>query len=520
MRLDRRVREASSLKFSHNYSKRQRAAFFVVCATTAIWLVGLKRIFFGEGLFPSLWVRLASKGHFRDLSTPSQPRKYAKPIKVGDTLRHDDDIHIVFSTGCNQFQHWQSQLLLASAQSVGQKGWITRIACGCDYDDEGLPDAGLLTHPLGISDQMTPLSELKKSVFKKFRLHVAPIFEGAKNYPWLNKPQALVHWLKFADPPVTQTIVALIDPDFIFLRPLVVSQSGLDIISSTKVPVRELNSSVTRGHGVGQTYGIGHNWLKHVTAVCGQDSNAKHFSEEEADRYFQVGPPYILHLDDWKALAPLYTLFMKRMVKITGPGILTDMYGYAMAAAHLNIIHTRLDHFMVSDTGSRDGGGEAWKWANPSKWDPCKGQLTTEDGKQMPTFLHLCQNIYLEEPNIDESWMFHKGHVPPNILQCDLPILKTPPSTHLQHQLALPENKDKTNYKKHRAAWLHCMIFPSLNNALVEYKQQFCPAGFNTKKQFKLIHNDVSDKVLPICPMEKEGKTCWVFARIEKEQLD
>jgi hypothetical protein len=45
--------------------------------------------------------------------------------------RNDDDIHIVFSTDCSGYQHWQSMLTSYSAARVGQKGRVTRIASGC-----------------------------------------------------------------------------------------------------------------------------------------------------------------------------------------------------------------------------------------------------------------------------------------------------------------------------------------------------------------------------------------------------
>jgi len=43
----------------------------------------------------------------------------------------DESYHIVFSTGCSEFQDWQSVGVYSSALSVGQRGIITRIASGC-----------------------------------------------------------------------------------------------------------------------------------------------------------------------------------------------------------------------------------------------------------------------------------------------------------------------------------------------------------------------------------------------------
>jgi|AntAceMinimDraft_5_1070358.scaffolds.fasta_scaffold118951_1 hypothetical protein len=43
----------------------------------------------------------------------------------------DESYHVVFSTGCSEFQDWQSVGVYSSAGSVGQRGVVTRIASGC-----------------------------------------------------------------------------------------------------------------------------------------------------------------------------------------------------------------------------------------------------------------------------------------------------------------------------------------------------------------------------------------------------
>jgi len=51
-----------------------------------------------------------------------------------ESLEVDSDgmtMYTVFSTDCEQFQHWQSYLLFFSAMRIKQTGFITRIASGC-----------------------------------------------------------------------------------------------------------------------------------------------------------------------------------------------------------------------------------------------------------------------------------------------------------------------------------------------------------------------------------------------------
>ena len=45
-------------------------------------------------------------------------------------------LYVVFSTDCEQYQHWQSYLLFFSAMRVRQLGFITRIASGCTDEQQ------------------------------------------------------------------------------------------------------------------------------------------------------------------------------------------------------------------------------------------------------------------------------------------------------------------------------------------------------------------------------------------------
>lgn len=57
-------------------------------------------------------------------------------------------------------------------------------------------------------------------------------------------------------------------------------------------------------------------------------------SVTEAAKSYPVGPPYLMHPRDWARLADLWvTMSMK--VYPRHPGILAEMYGFCIAAAHL-----------------------------------------------------------------------------------------------------------------------------------------------------------------------------------------
>merc|ERR1711871_1850692 len=93
------------------------------------------------------------------------------------------------------------------------------------------------------------------------------------------------------------------------------------------------------------------------------------------------------------------------------------MWAYCMAAAHLGLRHEQLDHYMISTWGA----GESHRWLN--KWTglgQCSDPRPQKPEDQSPPFIHLASNF--KAPSSKE-WMFHKGHVPADILDCDVPFI-------------------------------------------------------------------------------------------------
>lgn len=202
-------------------------------------------------------------------STPIQ--QGIKPMKTAqsDTSQdiNDAGIHIVFSTDCTFFQDWQTIVLFHSATIVYQKGPITRIASGCK------------------PDKQVELKELYKNLFPQYHVHFTPDFKTdghtKKKYDFYNKPYGMKHWLENAEVPIPDgTIIALIDPDFIFLRPLQINFSQ----DNNRIPMKTRDNKVVppdkfqKGHPVAQLYGLGAPWTYpnakefNKTEVCGVSS--------------------------------------------------------------------------------------------------------------------------------------------------------------------------------------------------------------------------------------------------------
>lgn len=130
----------------------------------------------------------------------------------------------------------------------------------------------------------------------------------------------LRHWLDHAEPPIdNSTVVVLLDPDMIFLRPITVKIRGLDnLIVGKYVKEPDLIEEVAEGYPVAQLYGLGAPWTndKHKkfnrTWICGADSPCVRTSTQFGERHFAVGPPYIGLRADMERIAETWTRLVPR----------------------------------------------------------------------------------------------------------------------------------------------------------------------------------------------------------------
>jgi peptidyl serine alpha-galactosyltransferase len=89
-----------------------------------------------------------------------------------------------------------------------------------------------------------------------------------------------------------------------------------------------------------QHYGLGGVWTRYKLAdiVGTNDTAALHVSEDDADKYYAVGPPYFAHTRDWLKITKLWTEYVPATLA-ADPGILQEMYAYCIATAHLKMPH-------------------------------------------------------------------------------------------------------------------------------------------------------------------------------------
>mmetsp|Transcript_72004 Transcript_72004/g.141257 ORF Transcript_72004/g.141257 Transcript_72004/m.141257 type:complete len:366 (+) Transcript_72004:55-1152(+) len=165
-------------------------------------------------------------------ATPGDHEKYAR-FDPSKWRNRPHALHVVFSTDCSSFQDWQSQVLLYSAEMARHEGPVTRIASGCD---------------LAARETLRSLFHEKrvKKSWKDAWVHFTPRFSKdartGHDYKFYNKPFGMAHWIlhgdhggkRLAPHPFNSTssssaqwsvlpcpaVIALIDPDNFFLRPL------------------------------------------------------------------------------------------------------------------------------------------------------------------------------------------------------------------------------------------------------------------------------------------------------------
>ena len=98
-----------------------------------------------------------------------------------------------------------------------------------------------------------------------------------------------------------------------------------------------------------------------------------------------------------------------------------------------------------------------------------------------------------------------KRHVPKDILECDSPMLKTPPVDLL---------KQAQNQTAKRSAWMLCTVIPRINAALEMYKQRFCSEGYNRDKTVRLHPSEQCTDRRRTMGHKADG-SCWSFAHEE-----
>ena len=460
------------------FSRQQEGSSGCSCVLIVAWLLVLSWVVF-------LYVALRDGGSLFNQSNPTVvavekefevlekslrgglklkvPVEHFPEEPVTASHQQQEQFHVIFSTDCTPYQDWQTIVLFHSAVVVGQKGPITRIASGCD------------------EAKKAELTQLYLKLYPQYHVHFTPDFKKdaktGKSYDFYNKPWGLKDWLENASPAVSDdVIVALIDPDMIFLRPLTANVKGADNnIFNKHLPPSEIVQKAVKGHPVAQLYGLGAPWTndQHLkfnrTHVCGENSLCLGVGHDFGEQHYSVGPPYLVQRGDLVRIAQTWTTFVPRVYE-KYPYLLAEMYAYSMAAAHEGLPHLQVEHYMVSNTEVEPGEGWPWVDALEDVCAPPTEQGIFFPGKPLPTVMHYCQFFRAGELG------FQKRRVPKKIFSCDHPMMQEPPpdlgSVDYRVKDGTREPLGRKQAKRH--AFSLCILHRAINAALVDYKRRMC----------------------------------------------
>jgi len=277
-------------------------------------------------------------------------------------------------------------------------------------------------------------------------------------------------------------VLALIDGDFVFFRPLE-ANTGRDMSDfyHGSRDLRTVNDTVAPGLALAQDWT---NILKgglfaeeratDLSSACAGQICESLEREEAAELFGNGGPPYLMAVSDMKRMVDDYCHLCVTSRQVSKDWM-TEMYAYSLAAANNGIQHTLLNNLGVTTIGYSGGGHEYWDFVNDSLPNPCEDDLEVVMPDTVPVSLHYCQFIA----------NFYKGQLPDNATECDSPILKLFPSSLWTDAVAV-EDEGSRRYHRH-TVWARCTLLKTVNRALLQIKEETCPNGFNGYRGMGLI---------------------------------
>eukprot|EP00560_Eucampia_antarctica_P000175 CAMPEP_0197833378 /NCGR_PEP_ID=MMETSP1437-20131217/18849_1 /TAXON_ID=49252 ORGANISM="Eucampia antarctica, Strain CCMP1452" /NCGR_SAMPLE_ID=MMETSP1437 /ASSEMBLY_ACC=CAM_ASM_001096 /LENGTH=517 /DNA_ID=CAMNT_0043437397 /DNA_START=50 /DNA_END=1606 /DNA_ORIENTATION=+ len=416
------------------------------------------------------------------------------------TLGEDGRLyHLVFSTDCTEYQHWQSYLLFHSALKVKQPGFVTRIASGCsDSESEDIRK----WHHENIQSVMSD----------RFQLHLTPHFSAVKDadgnssgqdYKYFNKPFGLRHWMEHGEGMGfdintgkmmnEDMVVILTDPDMLLLRPITgdFSNKRETIVTGSKKEQHFL--TVQHGQPFAQKYGFGSQWktkINDVDEITGPGSPVNSVSYFDALNRYSVGPPYLATARDMHSISVKWSEFVPGVHK-QYPYLLAEMFAFCLAAAHLELPHQVVDSLMVSNPIA--GGGEGWQLIHKiDKKDICSvAQSPDHEKYAVPSVIHFCQRY-----NVG-PWFFAKRRIPKDIFSCDSPLLREPElDIAVKYDYKITPEGAKVQSQSSvvsASSFAICVLIQAVNDAAHYYKQTKCDGGGNQDKTIVFVKTDLFD---------------------------
>ncbi|KDO21561.1 hypothetical protein SPRG_13372 [Saprolegnia parasitica CBS 223.65] len=342
---------------------------------------------------------------------------------VGGGVGGGNGVHMVFSTSCLQPHRFLlSSSLQLSAARVGQ------VIAGCT-----------LAQQANIEAEPTFFSNYTRIFTRAFSPHPQP--DITDEYDPYNKPFALRAFLQQL-PPTMATVIALVDADYMLLRPWSKAHKVVD------------------GHALAQDWSV---YLDDAPrSALRQRLCRSHACKERVQQspFMGLGPPYLFTLSDGLRFVDDYCELVVRGRALEKNDWMLEMVAYEVAVANAHVHHERRQDLGVTDP-HLPLTSEHWAFLNDTDADPCSDPIEVSWPREPPTGLHYCQ-VYGPQP------AFYKYDMPEDITECNSMLF------------ALPTTKPTQDRVARHETWVACSLLKWINYALLQIKTRTCRRGFNT----------------------------------------
>lgn len=393
-------------------------------------------------------------------------------------------VHTFYTVDCTLHSLWQVLALEQSWHRVRQGGFISRVVSGCGV---GSAKAALWTRSI------LPASVEETRFGAYFTPESSKLPDGTYYAPY-NRPNAIWYWLNRTD--LTEQVFVLLDPDMYFMHKLSVA-------------------TVHRGQPAAQYYSYmsGTGFDRYRCPLCPDPAVAYQRGGMHAKRQYDVGPPWMLHIDDFRLMMPTWVQLVPMLRKIDDIWII-EMVAYSVAAAFHNLPHKLIQYGMVDNVRQ----GAVWNDRLDAIVRP-----NSETDHQEVALLHYCYTWEVGEvtpktpdegarqhermvqrdktqgsPVIDyyhwskyrmpSDWPGGKGAYLHNILDCNAPLMQE-----IHTVNALPRTSDATMGSN----WRRTMVFlrqylPALNEALTLWKLRVLRCHIPTEAEEKEFEDAIA----------------------------
>jgi len=326
----------------------------------------------------------------------------------------------------------------------------------------------------------------------QFKLHFVPTYNDETSL-WMSKPFGVRSWYHSVGP--ERDVVAVLDPDFVFLRPLTADLDGSTAIEwEGEIPKR-----VQKGVVVAQRYSLEYpepdnmnlfqlelqsdgkedpNMLSYVCSGSRTaESGCTNITQREVGLYQSTGVPYLAHRDDWRWLVDSWADVMGRLHKhYVGDQLYADMYSWILANAHRRQRQLVLHNYIFSSVQPPQSDYERWAPIDALALDSCAnpvGQVLTQKvSASLPHFIHYCVPL---DDSFNKYWFDWRAESGPHVLEkCEDGsksealghIMTTVQNKTVQDMHEIPNGHFQTLKEQHRARFLGCTMRSFFKGAL------------------------------------------------------